>query len=342
MERVGLFFPLLNDKIRVHHGVVPGIGGPLVRLQRMQKYFPDCPMKFNIIYTISARISPTICLIAKNHGVKIVQHINSVFHPAYRMNFRELNKSCRKIYKIADHIVFGSRFAKEGAELYLGKCNVPYTIIYNAVDMMHFIPQARPDNRFNILAIGGHYVRHRIEPLILAMPYIRERYQNAKLIIIGSLSPGKGIFNCSKKSFVELAEEVGIGDNTEFHPQYTQESAPEMYKLGDVLVHLKHMDWTPNTVIESMACGLPVLHSGNGGLHEIVGEAGLSLGLPYDWNKIHTPDPISLAEKIMQLYEIRKEKGEIAREIAVKRYDLGKWTREHQRIFEGLLSRNHS
>mgnify|MGYP000047129797 CR=1 FL=1 len=76
--------------------------------------------------------------------------------------------------------------------------------------------------------------------------------------------------------------------------------------------------------------------------YEIVGEAGLSLGLPYDWNKIHTPDPISLAEKIMQLYEIRKEKGEIAREIAVKRYDLGKWTREHQRIFEGLLSRNHS
>ncbi len=339
LEKLSLFLPVPRDRVRVHHGAEPwGIGGPSVKLQRMQKYFPDYPIRYNIIYSVSAIVSSAVCTTAQKKGVKIVQHINSVYHPAYRTNCDELNRPFKKIYEIADYIVFGSNFAKEGAEQYLGKCNTHYNIIYNSVDTSHFTPQNKSMNRFNILSIGVHSIKHRIEPLILAMPYIKKIYPYAKLIIVGPLMGGEGIFNCSQKSIVKLLREVGIDENIEFYPQYTQENAPIMNGLGDILVHLKHMDWTPNTVIESMACGLPILHTGNGGLPEIVGEAGLSLNMPYDWNTIHTPEPKLLAERIMQLYEIRKEKGEIAREIAVERYDLENWAKKHHQIFESLLS----
>lgn len=342
-EWISLFFPVQKDKIRVHHAADTwDIGGPSVKLRRMQKYFQDYPVRYNIIYTVSAKISSFECTKAKKRGVKIVQHINSVYHPAYRSNYNEMNKQFKKIYEIADHIVFGSNFAKEGAERYLDKCSVPYTIIYNSIDVSHFTPQKRPDNRFNILVIGCHYIRHRIEPLILSMPYVNKIYPHAKLIIVGPLKKGEDIYDCSQESFVKVAREVRAEKNIEFFPQYTQEKAPKMYGLGDILVHLKHMDWTPNTVIESMACGLPVLHSGNGGLPEIVGDAGMSLNMPYDWNKIHSPEPELLAEKIIQLYEKRKEKGEIARKTAVEHYDLKEWVRKHQQIFESLLNDNSS
>ena len=97
------------------------------------------------------------------------------------------------------------------------------------------------------------------------------------------------------------------------------------------------MDWTPNTVIEGMACGLPIVHTGNGGLNEIVQNAGVSLELPYSWDNIHVPDPMILASRIIEAYEDRTNLGKIAREIAVEKYDIRKWVEKHRKIFQELL-----
>ncbi len=331
------YLALPVDQVRVHHGANSWeIGGPNVKIQRMQEYFPDHALRFNIIYTVSARVSSKVCASAKKRGVKIVQHVNSVYNPIYRPNYEELNRPFQEIHKIADHVVFGSEHAKSSAERFLGKCLAPYSIIYNSIDMSHFVPQKRPDSRFNIMVIG-HYIRHRIEPLIRAIPYVTKIFPHAKLIIAGPLRKGEGIFNSSWESFGGLIKELRV-ENIEYIPRFTQKEAPSIYALGDIMIHIMHMDWTPNTVIESMACGLPVLHSGNGGLPEIVGDAGLSLDMPYDWNNIHSADPETLAEKIIQLYEIRKEKAEIGRSVAVDRYDLRNWIKKHQEIFERLVS----
>lgn len=340
MEILNVFSHISGDSVRVNHGAASsGIGGPNVKLRRMQDHFANYSFRYNIIYSVSAKIPPAVCTSAGKRGVKIVQHINSVFHPAYRPNYDQLNKPFKQILNVADYVVFGSNFAREGAERYLGKCTAPSVIIYNGVDTSHFTPAKGQPGRFNILAVGVHYIRHRIEPLILAMPHVNKMYPDAKLIIAGPLKNGGGIFDCSQKSFVQLAEKVGADRNVEFLPHYTQEEAPGIMALGDILVHLKHMDWTPNTVIEAMACGVPVLHTGNGGLPEIVGEAGLSLDMPDDWDNIHIPDPEFLAEKIIGLYEIRKEKSEIARTEAVQRFDLKVWAEKHHEIFDGLLDR---
>lgn len=337
LERLSNFLPVPEDKIRVHHGADPwATGGPSVKIQRMQKDFPDHPLRYNIIYTVSARVSSKVCSDAKNRGVKIVQHINSLYNAVYRPNYEELNRPFKEIYEMADHVVFGSRHAKESAERFFGKCQAPDSIIYNSIDMSHFTFQKRPENRFNVMVIG-HYIRHRIEPLIRAMPYLTKKVPGAKLIIAGPLRAGEGIFNSSWESFQPLIKELKI-DNIEYIPRFTQEEAPSIYSMGDIMVHIMHMDWTPNTVIESMACGLPVLHSGNGGLPEIIGDGGLSLDMPYDWGNIHSPEPELLAKKIIELYEIRKEKAELAREIAVKRYDLKEWISRHTEIFGGLFN----
>jgi glycosyltransferase involved in cell wall biosynthesis len=337
LENLARFIPLPKDKIRVHHGADPwGIGGPVVKIQRMQKHFPDHPLRYNIIYTVSARVPSGVCIHAKKRGVKIVQHINSIYNAIYRPNYEQMNRPFKEIYEMADHVVFGSLHAKESSEKFFGKCTAPSSIIYNSIDMSHFTFQKRPENRFNVMVIG-HYIRHRIEPLIRAMPHLTKKIPKAKLIIAGPLREGKGVFDCSKESFEKLARELRV-DNIEYIPRFTQEQAPSIYALGDIMVHIMHMDWTPNTVIESMACGLPVLHSGNGGLPEIVGGGGLSLDMPYDWHNIHSADPEMLADKIIELYEIRKEKAEMARNFAEERYDLNNWIHQHKQIFEGLFN----
>jgi glycosyltransferase involved in cell wall biosynthesis len=249
-----------------------------------------------------------------------------------------LNAAFRDVYHMADHVVYGSDFAYTGAQRYLGANSSPYSIIYNGVDTQHFWFSAggRPDGRLNVLAIGVHYIRHRLVPLIRAMPHVVRDFPHAKLIIVGPLVPGEGLYECSEESIRRVISEVGLPDVV-FVPQYTQQEAPELYALGDVLVHLKHMDWTPNTVIEAMACGLPVVHAGNGGMNELVGGAGVSLNLPLDWNQVHTPDPVFLAERILEAHKRRQELGKMARQRAVERYDMQNWAEVHRQLFRSLL-----
>ena len=100
----------------VHHaGGHQGIGGPTIKLWRMQRYFPDTPTGYNIIYSVSGRISADVCRKAQRRGVKVVCHVNSVFHPAYRPNYEQLNAPIAAIHALADHVVYGSPAAEEGA-----------------------------------------------------------------------------------------------------------------------------------------------------------------------------------------------------------------------------------
>ncbi len=332
---MALNWPVDRRRLRVRHGGgLPGVGGPAVKLWRMQRYFPDTPRRYNIIYTVSGSVSEVECRWARRLGIPVVCHVNSCWHPAYAQDWQWRNRKFVNIHnELADFIVYGSQQARVGANRYLGPTTAPYEIIYNAVDTAHFQPGPAPDPaRFNVLVIGLHSLPHRIEPVIRAMPYIQRHYPQVRLIVAGRLVSAQE----SLARFTRLMSQARF-DAVEFTGQYTQAEAPAIYAGGDVMVHLKHMDWTPNTVIEGMACGLPVVHTGNGGLPELVGQAGLSLGLPADWDKIHTPAPEKLAETIVRAYEKRAALGEAARKMAVSRYDIESWLARHRAIFEELV-----
>ncbi|MGD9200027.1 MAG: glycosyltransferase family 4 protein [Chitinispirillia bacterium] len=332
-------FQINRPSVRVYHGGgKKSIGGPSVKANRINQYFPNRPYDSNIIYSISAHIPPDICRQAQVKGTKIVSHINSFFYPAYRPDYEKRNIPISELHAMADYIVYGSNFARDAAEIYLGKPSAPYSIIYNSVDLNIFKPVSI-DKHFTILAIGVHYIQHRLKHLILAMPLIMKKYPKVHLIIAGPLVQGKGIFDCGKETILSIIRETDF-TNIEFIGEYSQSEAPLIYGRASVVVHLKHMDWTPNTVIEAMACGIPIVHAGNGGLPELVEKAGISLDLPFDWEKICTPDLECIAGSTIEAFENRKVLGNFGRQIAEKRYDLNKWHKRHEEIFNSLLKKN--
>ena len=59
---------------------------------------------------------------------------------------------------------------------------------------------------------------------------------------------------------------------------------------SDIYITFTHKDPCPNTVIEAMACGLPVVYSASGGVPELVGpEGGIGLPAPLDFGKHRIP-----------------------------------------------------
>lgn len=327
--------------IRVHHGYrADAVGGPFVKLERMNQYFPDWDQYYNLIYAVSGCDFPVDRIErAKKRGVKIVCHCNSCWHPAYATDWDHKNRFLKPTHNnLADFIVYGSDQARLGASLYLGKSSAPWERIYNAVDTDFFVPEKNQEKRTpTILAAGLQNIRHRLEPLIRAMPLIEKELQGVKLIIAGKIkSAGSGDWDCSEQWLKGLIEEVGF-KNIEFIPQYKQEEAPQIYQKADLLVHLKHMDWTPNVVAEAMACGLPIVHMGNGGVPEIVKEAGVSLAVPVDWEKIQYPSHEKVAQGVLEAYANRRVLSKNAREIAVNEYSMTQWAKKHEEIFSKLV-----
>ena len=72
-----------------------------------------------------------------------------------------------------------------------------------------------------------------------------------------------------------LVEQLKISNKFTYIGKYTQKNAPHIYQKGDAYIMLKYKDPCPNTVIEAMSCGLPILYSDSGGLPEIIGDNGI-------------------------------------------------------------------
>jgi glycosyltransferase involved in cell wall biosynthesis len=90
------------------------------------------------------------------------------------------------------------------------------------------------------------------------------------------------------------------------------------YQAADVYVHSSHTDNFPTTILESFACGTPVVATAVGGIAEQV-EEGITGYLVPAQNSVIMASRI---EKLLQDNDLRKKMGVNVRKIAEDRYDI--------------------
>ena len=105
---------------------------------------------------------------------------------------------------------------------------------------------------------------------------------------------------------------------------------------------MKYNDPCPNTVLEALASGLPVLYSASGGVPELVGaDAGVGLALPATFDQDLTPSADAIAQG-MQLVIAGAEPMAVAgRRRAVKQFSLRTWLARHEAVFHSVMRTGH-
>lgn len=315
--------------------------GGTVKLTYLSENIPHHFPSANLLYAVSSVAHPLqieILKVAKQKDLKVIVNQNGVAFPAWDgANYETSNRSLKQLICIADFIIYQSQFCKDSAERYISPPDVPDEIIYNPVDTRLFSPDicpAKPE-ALTLLLGGNQYEKYRLELALQTLKALHRDVPNAKLIVTGNLWFPR---NEAEAWTRQALHDTNLTAHVTFTGTYAQIDAPALYSQAHLLLHTKYADPSPGLVLEAMALGLPVVHLDNGGVPELVGDAGFGVHVEHDWNKINLPSPQAMADAVMQVYDRREEYSQKARQRAVDLFSLEKFVSKHKEIFEKVLN----
>ena len=331
-----------NVKVFYGGGFPGNRGGPRVKISRLIKYFKNYNYNFNILYLLSNAqyLSYSSLNTIKKNNIPIVLNQNGVFYSGwYKKKWKQMNKNMALPYHKADYVFWQSDFCKRSADKFLGKREGKGEVLYNAVDTSIFYPQkTKTDKSILKLLVTGKMDGdnfYRIINIIKAGQILKK--QNIKFVInfAGRIDQK----NLLKSSV--LITELKLEKYINFLGPYTQEKAPEIYRNSDIYLIMNYLDPCPNTVIEAMSCGLPVVYSASGGLLELVGyKAGVGILVKENWESIGiSPEPKEITDSIIFVMDRLYDMSLAARKRAVEKFNIDKWIQRHKTIFQTLLER---
>lgn len=342
MNRLANCFSLGDRILRVFYaGARSGnVGGGLVKAARLKQYFPEYRFNFNVVYSMSnfsyLDVSDIKCL--KDNKTPLIHNQNGVFYPAwFDGDWKSKNLEMAVSYRNSDHVFFQSEFCRRSALEFLGTPSGDSEILYNAVDLDHFRPLSLPKSKsFNVLVTGKFTASlfYRLSLSIEAINVCLKRGLDVHLTIAGYTD--KSCFD----QVCRLIERLGIAENCSIIGEYSQAKAPMILNRAHVYLMLKHNDPCPNTVIEALACGVPVIYADNGGVSELVGgQCGIGLNSgQVQFETITYPDLEEIVEAITYAMSNLAKYGELPRQRAVDMFSLETWIARHREVFSQMVA----
>src|SRR5688572_18128375 len=181
-----------------------------------------------------------------------------------------------------------------------------------------------------IIAIyTGRLVSYKGLPLLLRVwKEIRGKHKNVLLLLAGT--GGLDIHNCE----AELREYVkSFGLEKEVFFLDAVQNVPEYLQASDLFVFPTENDAFPSSIVEAMACALPIVTTPVGAIKTIVchQETGL-LVRPGNFQQLFESLDVLLSDKALA-----SRLGQAARQIVEERYSAGNTVRKYLSLFENTL-----
>ena len=185
-------------------------------------------------------------------------------------------ESERHLIRDCHHIIATTQEEKEDLIRYYSALPESTSIIPCGVDLELFRPVDKDITKrklgFNnlrlILFVGRIEPLKGIDRLIEAMTYLKS-YQNLRLGIIG----GDGYDQHEIKRLKKLSQELNLEDKVIFLGAIGQEKLLYLYSAADVSVIASYYESFGLVILESLACGTPVVTTSVGGADGIIHQA---------------------------------------------------------------------
>lgn len=243
---------------------------------------------------------------ARRRGVRVVQRLDGL-NWIQRVRPTSLKHSLRAEYGnfilsairryLATSIVYQSGFSQWWWDQRFGKVDKPWSVVYNGVDLNTYSPGGeRPAHVYRLLVVegslGGGY-DSGLENAVRLAEGLAARGWPMELQVVGEVAPSLQAAWAGKTS-VPLR----------WSGLVPREHIPALDRSAHLLFSADIHPACPNSVVEALACGLPVVAFDTGSLAELVTPGTGFIG-PYGSNswKLEPPDVAGLvggAENILK------------------------------------------
>ena len=189
-------------------------------------------------------------------------------------------------------------------------------VVPNAIDHEQFRPApSPPEGEPTVLYVGKIAPLKGALVLAEAIPHVLRRVPEARFVCVGSdhVTPGAG---STRDRMRATLKPFGADERVHFLEPVPRGELVAMYQRAHVVVLPTFWDNFPNTVLEAMACGAPVVASAAGGVEEIVTHEREGVLVP-------PGDPERLEDAISRLLldpDRRREMGAMARQKVLREY----------------------
>lgn len=248
-----------------------------------------------------------------------------------------LKKIAKLVLKRADILTCDGRNT-EKAMIRLGAEVQKIKIIYFGIDTKKNTPEKRDEslrerlnikNACSVISLRSFKPIYNIETLIYAIPLVLNQNSNVKFILAGT---GE-----QELKLKDLAVKLGVEKNVIFTGNLTEEEIPIYLASSDLYVSTSLSDsGLAASTGEAMACGLPVISTEVGAIHDWLTEGEGGFIIP-------TEMPDILANRI--IYSLKnkdmiKKYGEINRRTITEKQDYYKEMEKMENIYLELVSKN--
>ncbi|MFC2052819.1 glycosyltransferase family 4 protein [Chloroflexota bacterium] len=231
---------------------------------------------------------------------------------------------------LADKIVYQSEFARNWWERVHGPTPVPDTVIHNGVDLDTFFPiepSLRPLDRYRLLLVEGSLMGGYEQGLGVAVELVKklsDRHNHdlgmgIELMVVGRVL--QDVQSQSEQYINRINDKKSV--SLTWIGLVPGEKIAEIDNSAHLLYSADVNPACPNSVIEALACGTPVLSFDTGALPELVkGDAGRIVPYGGDSWKLDPPDVKALACAAVEILTEQERFRIAARERAESAFNV--------------------
>ena len=244
------------------------VSGIVTFMQNLQAYLDACsypyasqPTSSDVIF-FPVQYDINIVRNVKEAGGIVVQRLDGVFHAKKHGNqYEELNRPMREIYShYADFVVFQSQYSRQQCYEMFGKREEPTdTIIPNGVNKAVFFPEKRalPEalQKVSFITTGGFRNKDMLEPIIRALDQLTGTL-DFELVVVGPVHHDS-VWPYLKKEYVR------------YEGRQDSPKLAELLRKADIFLYSIANPACPNSVIEAISCGVPVVGFDSGAMREL-------------------------------------------------------------------------
>lgn len=265
--------------------------------------------------------------LAQRAGIRVVQRLNGM-NWIHRRRFTGVrhfvkaeygNLKLRRLRKSADRIIYQSAFSRSWWERENSVLDKPQFVIHNGVDLGYFSPHPAnlPHDRYRLLMVEGHHGGGYDQGLLTAARLLEGLRcvadRDCELVVVGDVPAPL------KQQIASITAPITWLGVVE------REKIPAIDRSAHLLFSGDINASCPNSVIEAMACGLPVVAYATGALPELVSEeAGCLAAYGGDVWKLDPPDISALTDTAWQALQGRDELSRGARLRVEANFDIEK------------------